>query len=132
MISLKEQTVNGISLASGISGNQSVSGRNEENTHGRDVHPGDRCRSFFILRYQGTYEKHSASMPGGELLVKREDLHTRITPANKYHLKHYADLLNVQGKKVTIGMIIDEALECYELEKRCKQEQEKTRGWFKS
>ena len=127
MISWRDRTVNGTSLESGISGNQSVSGRNEENEPGRDSHPGDRCRSLF-LRKRRTHGKH----PGGELLVEREDLHTRVTSEHKYYLKHYSGLLNVSGKKMTIGMIIDEALDCYGLEDRCKQEQEKTHGLFKS
>ena len=131
MISLRDRTVNGTFLASGISGNLSVSGGNEENAPGRDPHSDDRCHSSF-LRKQGTYGKQSIFKSGGELLVKREDLHTRVTSEHKYYLKHYAELLNVQGKKMTIGMILDEALDCYGLEKRCKQEQEKTHGLFKS
>ena len=119
--------MNGTSLESEISENQSVSGRNEENEPWRDSHPGDRCRSLF-LRKRRTHGKH----PGGELLVEREDLHTRVTSEHKYYLKHYSGLLNVSGKKMTIGMIIDEALDCYGLEDRCKQEQEKTHGLFKS
>ena len=127
MISLRDRTVNGTFLASGISGNLSVSGGNEENAPGRDPHSDDRCRSSF-LRKRRAHGKH----PGGELLVEREDLHTRVTSEHKYYLKHYSGLLNVSGKKMTIGMIIDEALDCYGLEDRCKQEQEKTHGLFKS
>ena len=125
----------GTSLKSGISGNQSDNGRNEENSPGRDSHPCDRRRSLFSHE-EGKFGTLSArdfsSIPGGESLVEREDLHTRVTRGHKYHLKHLAELMNVQGKRMTIGMIIDEALDCYKLEEKCRQEQEKARNMFKS
>ena len=62
--------------------------------------------------------------------MKRKSLHIRIAPRLKNLLKHYVSLLRIQGKKTSEGQIIEEALEHYEIEKKCKGEVEKTRRFF--
>ena len=63
-------------------------------------------------------------------MVKRENLHIRLTPRFKSILKHYVSLLRLQGKKITEGEIIEEALEQYEIENKCKRELEKSQRLF--
>ena len=63
-------------------------------------------------------------------MVKRENLHVRLLPRFKTMLKHYVNLLRIQGSKKTEGEIIEEALELYEIERKFKEELNRTQRLF--
>ena len=64
-------------------------------------------------------------------MVKFEELHCRISAKNRELLRQYVSFLKIQGKRITESKIVDDALNMYGLEDRCREQHAKIEGLYK-
>lgn len=66
---------------------------------------------------------------GGNIVRVR--IHPTIGEVKKELIKRYVSLRKVLGEDISDGEIIEEALDVYDLEKRCEEQMKKVQEFFK-